>query len=176
MAPETPSEFVHRTTMRRVAGSMERPKRRPEEIQCMTAYVSINGIKAYAMLDSGSTTDAMSNEFARVANVPLYELEKQLTLKLGCVGSRSKINYGTKVITDFADSKTSTYFDVANIDQYDVILGLPYMYRNGIVLDIPKQQIVVRGKIRISPIPRGEERPVPPPRQYLPGGKYMKAQ
>jgi hypothetical protein len=43
---------------------MDWPKRRPEEIQCMTVYVTINGVKAYAMLDTGSTTDAMSNEFA----------------------------------------------------------------------------------------------------------------
>ena len=137
---------------------MDRPQRKMEEIQCLTAHVTINGVKAYALFDSGSTTDAMSPEFAKVAKMPLYTLERPMTLKLGCVGSKSKINFGMKAKAHFAGQSTEEYFDIANIDQYDIILGIPYMHKNGIVLDIPAQEIVVRGTLHMPPILRGEER------------------
>jgi Retroviral aspartyl protease len=163
MDPDMDQDTVMRSSMKRVVGHMDRPTRKPEEIQCLTAYVNINGVEAYTLFDSGSTTDALSPDFTRVANLPLYVLETPMTLKLGCVGSKSKINYGTKAKTTFAHNTTVTYYDVANIDKYDAILGLPYMNANGIVLDIPAQRIR-RGTIAIPPVPRGEER-VDPRRQ-----------
>jgi hypothetical protein len=158
--PDEDQDSAMRSSMRRVVGHMNRPLRRPEEVQCLAAYVNINGVEAYTLFDSGSTTDAISPDFARVAELPLYVLEQPMTLKLGCVGSKSKINYGTKAKTIFAKNMTTTYYDVANIDRYDAILGLPYMTANKIVLDIPAQRIR-RGNLEVPPIPRGEERTEP---------------
>ena len=106
------------------------------------------------MFDSGSTTDAVSPDFARVAKLPIYTLEQPMTLKLGCVGSRSTINYGTKATTKFASASNATYFDIANIDQYDAILGIPYMKCNSIVLDIPRSMIVVNGTTEVPAVRR----------------------
>jgi Zinc knuckle/Retroviral aspartyl protease len=166
VVPEVEPEIISRSSMNRVVGQMERPSRRQEEIQCLTGYVDINGVIAYTLFDSGSTTDAVSPDFARVAALPLYVLEKQMTLRLGCVGSKSQINYGTRANTTFAGHTSTMYFDVANIDRYDAILGIPYMLQNNIVLDIPAQ-LIRRGAITVPPIPRGEEIPEPR-RQRLP--------
>ena len=68
------------------------------------------GVKAYTLFESGSTTDAMSPEFAKVAKMPLYTLERPMTLKLGCVGSKSKINFGTVLDTSFDLCLDSTPF------------------------------------------------------------------
>jgi hypothetical protein len=164
--PDMDPDMVSRSSMRRVMGQMSRPIRRPKDIQCLTGYVDINGVSAYAMFDTGSTTDAVSTDFSRVAHMPLYTLEKPMTLKLGCVGSKSKINFGTKAKTSFAGKTTVTYYDVANIDKYDAILGLPYMNENGIVLDVPAQ-LIRRGSIAVPSLPLGEER-TEPRRQKLP--------
>jgi len=38
------------------------------------------------------------------------------------------------------------YFNVINIDRYDVILGMVFMTQHGIMLDFEKDQVRLRGK------------------------------
>ena len=116
----------------------------------------MNGTKAYTLFDSGSTTDAISPDFTRVARLPILELENPVTLQLGCSGSRSKINYGSEANVKFALITSDTYLDVANLDKYDSILGTPFMRKHGIILDFETQEIVIRGKLRIPALPEGE--------------------
>jgi hypothetical protein len=51
------------------------------------------------------------------------------------------------------------YFDVANIDRYDVIMGTTFMYAHDIVLDIRGREILVGGKngYAVKAIAPGEE-------------------
>ena len=147
---------VYRSSMRRPMGTIRRPQRVDGEQLCLAAYVKINGVKAYTLFDSGSTTDSISPDFTRVAQIPVKTLEDPVTLQLGCVGSRSKINYGTEVDLEFASVTNSTYLDVANLDKYDSILGTPFLRRHGISLDFESQEIVIRGKLRIPALSEGE--------------------
>jgi hypothetical protein len=147
---------AYRSSMRRPIGTMTRPERKDGEQLCLAAYTTINGVKAYTLFDSGSTTDAVSPDFTRIANVPIYELEKPLTLQLGCAGSRSKINFGTESRVEFDSITIDTYLDVANLDKYDSILGTPFLRKHGIMLDFEHQEIVIRGKQRIAALPEGE--------------------
>ena len=87
MPEDSNTELIIRSSLRQIMGDMKRPSRNPEETLCLRAFISINGIKALVLFDTGSTTDAVSNDFARVAQLPLYTLEKPITLKLGCIGS-----------------------------------------------------------------------------------------
>ena len=102
----------------------------------MAGYTIINGVKAYTLFDTGSNTDAISNIFARVSRVPVYELEKPATLALGCIGSKSKINYGTIAQIECDRENSEEYFDIANLAQYDAILHILYMYKHDIMLDV----------------------------------------
>jgi uncharacterized protein Smg (DUF494 family) len=147
---------VYRSSIRRPMGSIRRPQRLDGEQLCLAAYIKLNGVKAYTLFDSGSTTDSISPDFTRVAQIPVKTLEDPVTLQLGCVGSRSKINYGTEVDLEFASITNSTYLDVANLDKYDSILGTPFLRRHGISLDFESQEIVIRGKLRIPALPEGE--------------------
>ena len=152
MSEETPQN-VMRSSLKRIEGRMERPMRPRTETQCLAGYTIINGVKAFTLFDTGSNTDAISNAFARVSRVPVYELEKPATLALGCIGSKSKINYGTvtKTVCDKEDSKE--YFDIANLAQYDAILGIPYMYKHDIMLDVRRRELIFRGKHRVPALP-----------------------
>ena len=147
---------AYRVSIRRPVGSIRHPEREDGEQLCLAAYVEINGTKAYTLFDLGSTTDAISPDFTRVANLPILELENPVTLQLGCSGSRSKINYGSEVNVKFASITSDIYLDVANLDKYDCILGTPFMRRHGMILDFETQEIVIRGKLRIPALPEGE--------------------
>jgi len=147
---------AYRSSMRRPVGTMTRPIREDDEDLCLAAYITMNGVKAYTLFDSGSTTDAVSPDFTRVANIPVYELEKPLTLQLGCTGSRSKINFGTESRIKFGSIAKDTYLDVANLDKYDSILGTLFLRKHGIMLDFNHNEIVICGKQRIPALPEGE--------------------
>ena len=66
-------------------------------------------------------------EFAFATKAKTFKLEEQVILQLGCVGSRSKISYGTHIPVNIDQFKDEVYFDLVNIDRYDCIIGTPFM-------------------------------------------------
>jgi len=124
----------------------ERPVVPKEERQCLAAYISLNGMKAYALFDTGSTADLMAPDFARVAPIASFKLAELVPIQLGCVGSRSAIARGCRVAGELGGVLIEDiYFDIANIDRYDVILGTTFMYAQNIVLDVRGRKITVGG-------------------------------
>ncbi len=116
----------------------------------MAALIKVNGLEAYALLDSGSTTVSITHDFARVAKLKVTQLDNPVPLQLGTVGSRSMINFGTKTSLELGPVvEDDAYLDVVNIDRYDMIIGTPFMRKHGLVLDFCKDTLSVQGK----PIP-----------------------
>ena len=101
----------------------------------MTFMVRIGDLEALVLLDTGSTLNAMSPDFARIAKAPAFKLANPLSLQLGCVGSRSKINFGAQLDLTIGERKFPTYFDVVNLDHYDMVLGIPFMRQHEVILD-----------------------------------------
>ena len=133
----------------------QRPKNAAEDDQqCMTVLVDINGISAQALVDSGSTTTCISPAFADVAHVKRHVLDNPITLQLGCVGSRSKINHGVTTDIRIANTTHGAYFDVVNLDHYNMVLGIPSMKGQDVTIDFAKE--IVRVKDRVVPTHRGE--------------------
>ena len=62
-----------------------------EARQCLAAYITINGVKAYTLCDSGSTPDLMSPDFTWVTKVSTFQLDNPVPIQLGCIGSQSTI-------------------------------------------------------------------------------------
>lgn len=120
-----------------------RPRHNPETI---TAVVTINGHKALTLFDSGSTTDSITPEFGFVSRTRQFKLDDQVTLQLGCVGSRSKISYGARAPVAVFGISEDMYFDVVNIDRYDAILGTPFLRKHGVCIDFKKGGIVIDGQ------------------------------
>ena len=83
-------------------------------------------------------------------------LDKPATLQLGCLGSRSKINFTTIAVFKFGSTTTKNYLDIANLDKYDCILGTPFLRKHGISLDFQFQDIVIHRKLHIPSLPEGE--------------------
>ena len=127
---------------------------------CIEVTVPINGLLARVLLDGGSNTNMISPEFATVAKAPAIELQEQMTLQLAVTGSHSKINYGTWVPIKFGPVDAKVYFDIANIEGYDAILGTPFLWEFGVSLIYSDDGWVMRDGKRIhfpsqvTPTPR----------------------
>ena len=92
-------------------------------------------MKAHCLLDSGSEGVLLSLEFTRATGIKTFALEKPIALQLACIGSRSMINYRTHVTIKIGHKVLEEYFDIVNVEHYDVILGTPFLRKMGIVLD-----------------------------------------
>ena len=67
--------------------------------------------------------------------IKTFALEKSIALQLACIGSRSMINYGTHATIKIGCKVVKEYFDIANVEHYNAILGTPFLRKMGIVLD-----------------------------------------
>ena len=137
------------TTVRKSSKILDRPVRLKDEAKGFIMMVKLNGQAVVALLDSGCTMDAVSPELVRVADLKVHELAEQVPMQLGTRGSQAKINYGTKACIKYGHVDMQHYFDIVNIDRYDVILGMVFMRKHGIVLDFDKNEI--RHKKEILP-------------------------
>ena len=140
------SRVIYSSNIRRKStpGSTQ-PVRSPQLQATLAAEVEINGVKAFTLFDSGSTTDSITPEFAFASKAKQITLEDQVTLQLGCVGSRSKICYGTRVPVNIFSITDEVYFDLVNLDRYDCIIGTPFMNTYGVILDFGNRVITVNG-------------------------------
>ncbi|KAJ7170356.1 hypothetical protein C8R43DRAFT_876008 [Mycena crocata] len=108
---------------------------------CLSALLPVGDSEAYMLFDSGSNTDSITPEYAHVTRLPRIKLEDQVILQLGCVGSQSKISYGTRAGINFGGIKGHLYLDQVNLDRYDGIIGTPFMNKHGLILDFGKHEI-----------------------------------
>ena len=87
----------------------------------------------------------ISPNFICATGIVPIKLEQPIGLQLACVGSKSTINYGAKSTITFGNARVEEYFDIANIDYYDVLLGTPFLRRLNIMLDFTSPGIICMG-------------------------------
>ncbi|KAI0037554.1 hypothetical protein FA95DRAFT_1460080, partial [Auriscalpium vulgare] len=119
----------------------------------------IGGADMYVLFDSGSTTNGISHEAAHVAKLDVFQLKEPMTLQLGCVGSRSRVNFGTHAAVFVQGNKLPCFFDIVNIEHYDVILGTPFLKEYKAVLDF-EHNAVTLGTMVIKALTLTEEREI----------------
>ena len=102
-------------------------------------------MRAHCHLDSGCEWIMISPNFTHAMGIVTKKLENPVALQLACVGSKLTISYGATSTIAFGNQHIKEYFDVTNIDYYDVILGTPFLRQLGITLDFASP-----GNIRIG--------------------------
>ncbi|KAJ7575439.1 hypothetical protein C8J56DRAFT_1063344 [Mycena floridula] len=137
---------ARRVKLHVLSQTIKRPYCSAKQKKCLTAWFEINGLKAYTLCDAGSTTDAISPDFAHVAKIKAHPLENPVNVALGTVGSCSKINFGTYCSVKYGSIDSKEYWDVLNIDRYDAIVGTVFMREHKISLDFEHDVIHIKGK------------------------------
>ena len=115
--------------------TMTWPPHSQDSSQTLSGFWEVNGTRAHCLLDSSCDGVMASPDFARAMGMKLMRLEQHIGLQLACVGSKSTINYGTEATIVFSHTHIEEYLDMANIDYYDIILGMPFLRCLGIALD-----------------------------------------
>ncbi|KIJ47044.1 hypothetical protein M422DRAFT_88114, partial [Sphaerobolus stellatus SS14] len=106
----------------------------------------IGGTKAHCLLDSGCEGIMISSDLVHANKLPKFELEKPVILQLACVGSKSTVQYGLTAKILLGKEKCEEYFNIVNVNYYDVILGTPFLCQFEILLDF-KNNCVKMGKL-----------------------------
>ncbi|PSS18923.1 hypothetical protein PHLCEN_2v3139 [Hermanssonia centrifuga] len=111
--------------------------------ESVIVVVQINGQPARALLDSGSMADFVSTKLVHQLNIQAFELEKQLPVHLAVQGSRAKISSGCKADLAYQTIKGIRYFDVANLLNYDLVLGTPFLFQHRVTIGFNPISVVV---------------------------------
>ncbi|OJT01906.1 hypothetical protein TRAPUB_7640 [Trametes pubescens] len=123
-----------------------RPLLSESEQECIVLLLVVNGLGALTLCDAGSTTEMLSNDFAQVSTCDIIQLENPAVLQLGCAGSRSRINFGTRAPVTLGSFGAEVYFDIANLDRYDAVIGTPFLRRFGVILDFKHNCVRIDGQ------------------------------
>src|SRR5271154_5567770 len=110
--------------------------------------MQIDGFKARVLIDTGCTTDMISPNVLGALDKLLFELSEPIGLQLATEGSKSKINYGYSTHTKLGGFEVKHYLDIANLDKYDVILGIPFLRKYKVVIVFDKPTYFVLNGIR----------------------------
>ncbi len=100
---------------------------------------------------------AMLPAFADILKVTVSRLRTPVVLQLGMVGSHAKINFRTYSQVESDGFQGLEYFNVVNIDKYDIIVGTPFMHQNKVILDFEKKCVIVNSKRIKGKVLDGEE-------------------
>jgi len=71
------------------------------------------------------------------------KLSAPLALQLAVQGSCSKINSGAKVRFEYQNISEERYLDIINLSNYDVVLGMPWMYQHQACIGLDPPHVVI---------------------------------
>ena len=127
---------VERTTLR----VKDKARKLPEPI---VIQIRINGQSIRALLDTGSMADFISTTVADQLHLPRETYQKPLSVQLAVQGSRSKINCGTTVTMQYQSINCDRRFDIVNLDNYDAILGTPFLYQHQVAIGFNPSRVII---------------------------------
>ena len=128
------------------------------------ANLPINGVKARCLIDSGASGDFLSSHFAYVNRVKHRKLEESIPLKQAVKGSKPKCNAIAEFNIKLGDWTRKTKAYVANLVDYDAMIGLPTLVDSGASIDFKRLLLTLSKYGAEIPL----ERYTPPIRQHRP--------
>ena len=105
-------------------------------MQPITIEVKLNGVPCYVLVDTGCNTNSFGPMTACIVKADCIDLKEQVQLQLGMRGSKTKINHGMRVNIKVGPINESVYFDIVDINRYDVILGMPFLTKHQVIVDL----------------------------------------
>ena len=112
--------------------------------------VHVEGQPARALIDTSSLADFMSLTLAEQLHVKRLPLEKPLTTQLAVQGSRSKVNFRARVHFQYQGADYDQYFDVINLQSYDLILGTPFLFQHQVLVGLNSPRVILGSKMPLA--------------------------
>ena len=111
--------------------------------------MEINGHPARALLDSGSLGDFISSTLVDQLSITREPLSTPLSLHLAVQGSRSKVNASVSVKLKYQGIDDTRTLDIINLNNYDLILGTPFMFQHKICLGFNPARVVIGSDVAL---------------------------
>ena len=89
----------------------------------------------------------ISPNFISVPKIEPFPLDKPIGIQLAVTGSKSVINYGANTTIKYEGRESKEYFDIINIDYYDVILGTPFLRKHKVIINFVNNCLRMKDKI-----------------------------
>ena len=118
----------------------DKTRRLPEPI---VIEIKVNRQPIHVLLDTGSMADFISTTIIDQLQLPKDIYEKPLPVQLAVHGSRSKINCGTTVNIQYQTINCNWTFDVINLDNYNAILGTPFLYQHQVAMGFNPSCVII---------------------------------
>ena len=80
---------------------------------------------------------------AEQLGVKHIELAKLLTMQLTVQGSQSWVNYGATAQIEYQGINVEWYFDLVNLQSYDLILGTPFLFQHCVMIGFHDIRVIV---------------------------------
>ena len=127
---------IEKTSMR----VKDQSRKVPEPV---VVIATLNGHQVRALVDTGSMADFISTTVVEQLKLRKEVYAKPLSVQLAVHGSRSKVNCGTIVKFQYQSINCDRRFDIANLDNYDVILGTPFLYQHKVAIGLNPPCVVI---------------------------------
>ena len=102
------------------------------------------------LIDTGSLADFMLLMLAEQLCMKRLPLAKPLTIQLAVQGSRLQVNFGTKVRFQYQGADYDRYFDVINLQSYDLILGTPFLFQHQVLVGLNSLCMILGSKTPLA--------------------------
>ncbi|KZV59544.1 hypothetical protein PENSPDRAFT_595244, partial [Peniophora sp. CONT] len=135
--------------------AIERNAARPKDMKRripkpVVVNLKVNGKQIRALIDSGSMADFISTTAVDQLKLKPEALAKPLPVQLAVHGSRSKINFSVEAQFEYQEINCRKRFDVANLDNYDMILGTPFIYQHKVLVGLNPTRVYIGS---VEPLP-----------------------
>ena len=89
----------------------------------------------------------MSTKFANQISIRKIVLAKLLPIQLVVQGSRSKVNYYTNVKIQYREINSIQYFDIINLNNYNIILGTLFLFQHQVSIGFNDSRLWIESVI-----------------------------
>ncbi|KAG9124852.1 DEIH-box ATPase [Ceratobasidium sp. 392] len=93
--------------------------------------------------DSGSQADILSSTIVDQLKLEKYVLTKPLQLQMAMAGSRGMLTISTNAQITYQSINEKRDFDVGNLESYNAILGMPFLYQHSMQLSFNPNSVFI---------------------------------
>ncbi|KAF8666296.1 hypothetical protein RHS04_09692 [Rhizoctonia solani] len=100
----------------------------------LVVKAKIEGKSVQVLLDSGCQTDLILSTLVNQLKLDKTALTKPLQVQLAMAGLQGTLHYCAQARIEYQTVNKNCQFDVGNLDNYDVILGMPFLFQHSVRL------------------------------------------